>query len=159
MIDEIKLAALKTQQARTHVRGQVPAPAHLPVPTLREQLQSMSEKDLRTLQDLLNELLPEQSVKELNLEDELMQQYTKTKRLMDEIAEDIDIPPNQKAQVGNSVVTTLTQLRNLQEDLRVQEGLKLSEDVLKEMLQTMPEEFKAEFFEEYHARAKKIGLA
>jgi hypothetical protein len=31
--------------------------------------------------------------------------------------------------------------------------------VLKEMLQTMPEDFKTEFFEEYLARAKKIGLA
>lgn len=152
MIDEAKLAALKTQQHRE------PTPTRVQPPTLRDQLMSMPERDLRILKEILAELVPDQKVKELNLEDELMQQYTKTKRLMDEIAGDLDIPPNQKAQVGNSVVTTLTQLRNLQEDLRVQEGLKLTESILMEMLQTMPEEFKTEFFDEYSIRARKAGL-
>jgi D-ribose pyranose/furanose isomerase RbsD len=159
MIDEAKLAALKTQQSRTHVRGQVLAPAHLPVPTLREQLQSMSEKDLRTLQDLLNELLPEQSVKELNLEDELLQQYTKTKRLMDDVMDDIDVAPNQKAQVANSVVGTLGQLVKLQEDLKLQEAMKLMEATLIDVIKTLPQDVKDEFFSVYEAQAKKAGLA
>jgi hypothetical protein len=41
----------------------------------------MPEKDLRKIQETLQELLPEQSVKELNLEDELLQQYTKDKKV------------------------------------------------------------------------------
>lgn len=159
MIDEAKLEELRNRQAAIQPRPNNQQGVGHAVPlTLRDQLLSMSEEDLRVLQDTLDELLPNQTVKELNLEDELMQQYKKTKRLMDEIANDLDIPPNQKSQVANSVVTTLTQLRNLQEDLRVQEGLKLTESVLMDMLQTMPEDFKAEFFEEYEARAMKVGL-
>jgi len=155
VIDEAKLAALKSQQTRTYV----PAPAHMPTLTLREQLLSMSEKDLRTLQDLLKELLPEQSVKELNLEDELLQQYTKTKRLMNEVLEDLDVAPNQKAQVANSVVGTLGQLVKLQEDLKLQEAMKLMESTLIDVIKTLPQDVKDEFFEVYEAQAKKVGLA
>jgi hypothetical protein len=154
VIDEAKLAALKNQQARTYV----PAPAHMPSVTLREQLRSMSEKDLRTLQDLLKELLPEQSVKELNLEDELLQQYTKTKRLMDDVLEDLDVAPNQKAQVANSVVGTLGQLVKLQEDLKLQEAMKLMESTLIDVIKTLPQDVKDEFFEVYEEQARKVGL-
>ena len=159
MIDEAKLAALKTQQGQAQARGQVPAPAHMPAMTLREQLLSMSEKDLRTLQDLLKEVLPEQSVKELNLEDELLQQYTKTKRLMNEVLEDMDVAPNQKAQVANSVVGTLGQLVKLQEDLKLQEAMKLMEATLIDVIKTLPQDVKDEFFAVYEAQAKKVGLA
>jgi len=155
VIDEAKLAALKSQQTRAYV----PAPAHMPTLTLREQLLSMSEKDLRTLQDLLKELLPEQSVKELNLEDELLQQYTKTKRLMNEVLEDLDVAPNQKAQVANSVVGTLGQLVKLQEDLKLQEAMKLMESTLIDVIKTLPQDVKDEFFEVYEAQARKVGLA
>lgn len=154
MIDEAKLAALKNQQAKVRA----PAPAHMSAPTLREQLLSMSERDLRTLQALLNELLPEQSVKELNLEDELLQQYTKTKRLMNDVLDDMDVAPNQKAQVANSVVTTLGQLVKLQEDLRLQEAMKLMEATLIDVIRTLPQEVKDEFFAVYEEQAKKAGF-
>jgi hypothetical protein len=113
---------------------------------------------LRKIQETLQELLPEQSVKELNLEDELLQQYTKTKRLMDDVLDDKEVTPTQKAQVANSVVGTLGHLVKLQEDLKLQEAMKLMESVLIDAIKTLPKETKDEFFSEYEAQAKKAGL-
>lgn len=157
MIDEGKLAALKRLEAQTQPQRPLQTPSQTKN-TLKEQLKGMPEKDLRKIQETLQELLPEQSVKELNLEDELLQQYTKTKRLMDDVLDDVDVTPTQKAQVANSVVSTLGQLVKLQEDLKLQEAMKLMESVLIDVIKTLPKETKDEFFAEYEAQAKKAGL-
>jgi hypothetical protein len=147
MIDESKMAKISApaQDARD----------------LKASLRAMPVKDLRNLLTIVEELLPDtsvQKVKDLDLEDELMQQYTKTKDLMDECIKDPEIAPNQKAQVANSVVSTLGHLVKLQEDLRLQQTIKLMETVLIDVIKTLPKETKDSFFAEYEEQAKKAGL-
>jgi len=128
---------------------------------LKASLKALPARELRKLLTMVEELLPDtsvQKVKDLDLEDELMQQYTKTKDLMDECISDTEVAPNQKAQVANSVVSTLKQIRDMQKDLRLQEEVKLTETVLIEMIKTLPQDTKDEFFAEYEVRARKVGL-
>lgn len=144
MIDESKMRALNR-------------PAELPR-DVASTLSSMSKKDLRRLRDMIDKLVPPQKVKDLDLEDELMQQYEKTKSVMDDCIDDDETSPNQKAQVANSVVSTLGQLVKLQEDLRLQQTMKIMEQALIDTIKSLPKETKDEFFAEYESRAKKVGL-
>lgn len=98
------------------------------------------------------------SLAELNIERELVEQYAKTKELMDEVLFDDETPANQKAQVANSVVTTLGQILKLQEEIQRGETLKLMEQVLVEVLKTLPQTAQEEFFAEYERLAAKAGL-
>ncbi len=125
---------------------------------LKSALKEMPVKELRKLMAMIESLLPGQKVKSLDLEDELLQQYTMTKELMEGCRDDPDVPPSQKTQVANSVVSTLKQIRDMQEDLRLQQTLKLMESTLIDVIKTLPQEAKDEFFVEYEERAKKVGL-
>ena len=78
---------------------------------------------------------------------------------MDDVTDDFDVAPNQKAQVANSVVQTLGQLVRLQEDLRRNETFKVMEGVLVEAIKTLPTATKDQFFAEYARVAKKAGLS
>ena len=144
MIDAERLA-----EVRTAIAGG--GSAHDP-------LAEMSAADLRKLRGEIDRLLPSEDVSSMNLEDELVQQYLKTKDLMDETLLDEDCPANQKAQVCNSVVTILGQLVKLQEDLKREQIVKLMEATLVEAIKTLPEEVKQEFFAEYERMAVRAGL-
>ena len=124
----------------------------------RDPLESMSQAELRRLRGEIDRLLPSGDVGSMNLEDELVQQYLKTKDLMDETLLDEGCPANQKAQVCNSVVTILGQLVKLQEDLKREQIVKLMEATLVEAIKTLPEEVKLEFFAEYERMAVRAGL-
>lgn len=126
--------------------------------TGRVSLDGMTHQQLRELREEIDRKLPDNSLDELNLEKELVGQYHKTKLLMDEVLHDDETPANQRAQVANSVVSTLAQLVKLQEDLRRDETLKLMETCLMDKLKSMPSDFKDAFFEDYEARARKVGL-
>lgn len=76
----------------------------------KDPLAEMSQSELRRLRSEIDRLLPESSVKSMDLGDELVQQYHKTKNLMDETLSDAECPANQKSQVCNAVVTILGQL-------------------------------------------------
>ena len=124
-----------------------------------DPLNSMSQADLRRLRGNIDRLLPSNDVSSLNLEDELVQQYIKTRDLMDATLLDEACPANQKAQVCNSVVTILGQLVKLQEDLKREQTVKIMEATLIEAIKTLPEEVKGVFFAEYERMAAKAGLA
>lgn len=123
-------------------------------------LGSLSKAELRSLYKEVGEILGESpsSVSEMNLEAELVEQYIKTKDLVDDVLADDEVPANQRAMVCNSVVTTLGQLVKLQEDLQREETLKIMESCLVEAIKTLPDEPKAEFFREYERLAVKSGL-
>lgn len=142
MIDQEKLAEIRVLMA-----GGEP---------VRPSLSDLSEKELRKLRSDVDQLLPRGGLDGLNLEDELVAQYHKTKDLMDELGE--ETPANQRAQVCNAVVTALGQLVKLQEDLKRQVKLALMESVLIDAIKTLPETAKGEFFSEYERMAKKAGL-
>lgn len=128
-------------------------------PSQRLLLEEMSELDLRTLRERINELLPEDTLKNLNLEEELVGQYRLMKGLMVAVVSDMDVASNQKAQVSNSIVTALGQLVRMQEDLRREQTLLIMESTLIEVLKTLPEAKQKAFFAEYERAAKKAGLA
>lgn len=143
MIDQEKLAGIKVL-----MRGKE---------SPKDPLEGLTPKELRRLRGEIDKLLPSR-VSDLNLEEELVEQYQKIKDLMDEVTESPEVGASQKAQVGNSVVGTLGQLVKLQEDLRRQETFKIMEGVLIEAIKRLPAAVKDEFFTEYARLAKRAGL-
>lgn len=143
MIDAEKLASVKARIAGEDV----PNP-----------LAVMAPADLRKLRREIDGLLPVDTMATLNLEAELVEQYNKTKGLMNEVLDDEETPANQKAQVANSVVGALGQLVKLQEDLKRQETLKIMEACLIDVVKTLPDERKVEFYADYERLATKAGL-
>lgn len=121
-------------------------------------LSVLPESELRRVKFFIDQRLPQDGVESMNLEVELVSQYHTVKDLQDETLADEGIPANQKAQVANSVASTLAQLIKLQEDLKHQETLKIMESVIIEVMKMQPESIKAEFFEQYEAQARKAGL-
>lgn len=150
MIDESKMARLNGVGSKT---------AEVKPPTdLKGWLSGLSHKELRKIQRTISGLLPDVDVKGLDLEKELVSQYQAIKQLFDDVIDDPDVAPNQKAQVANSVGATLSTLSKSQEDLRLTQVLRLIESVLIEEIKTLPKETKDAFFERYEFRAKKEGL-
>jgi hypothetical protein len=124
----------------------------------KDPLGKLSHKELRKLRGDIDALLPNVGVSSLNLESELIEQYHKTKGLMDETLADSECPANQKSQVCNAVVTILAQLVKIQEDLQKQESLKIMETLLIDSLKYLPEDEKTKFFDEYERMARKSGM-
>ena len=121
-------------------------------------LDTMSVEELRELRDEIDRRLPEDSLDSLNLEKELVGQYRLVQRLQADVITNDDFAPNQRSQVAGQVASTLQQLVKLQEDLKREQTLKLMESVLVDMIKSMPEDFKTNFFAEYKQRASKAGL-
>lgn len=147
MIDEDKLAQVQAAMA-----GTAPEKEGF-------NLDTMSVDELRELRDEVEKRLPEDSLDSLNLEKELVGQYRLVQRLQADVITNDDFAPNQRSQVAGQVASTLQQLVKLQEDLKREQTLKLMESVLVDMIKSMPEDFKTNFFAEYKQRASKAGLS
>lgn len=145
MIDEDKLAQVQAAMA-----GEV-------TPEV-DDLDAMTHDQLRALRDEIDRRLPEDSLNSLNLEKELVGQYRLVQRLQADVITNDDFAPNQRSQVAGQVASTLQQLVKLQEDLKREQTLKLMESVLVDMIKSMPDDFKTNFFAEYKQRASKAGL-
>ena len=146
MIDDQKLAQVQAAMA-----GTAPEKEGF-------DLDTMTHDELRELRDEIDRRLPEDSLDSLNLEKELVGQYRVVKRLQADVITNDDFAPNQRSQVAGQVASTLQQLVKLQEDLKREQTLKLMESVLVDMIKSMPEDFKTNFFTEYKQRASKVGL-
>ena len=146
MIDEDKLAQVQAAMA-----GAAPEKEGF-------DLDAMSVEELRELRDEIDRRLPEDSLDSLNLEKELVGQYRLVQRLQADVITNDDFAPNQRSQVAGQVASTLQQLVKLQEDLKREQTLKLMESVLVDMIKSMPDDFKTNFFAEYKQRASKAGL-
>lgn len=146
MIDDQKLAQVQAAMA-----GTAPEKEGF-------DLDAMSVDELRELRDEIEKRLPEDSLDSLNLEKELVGQYRLVQRLQADVITNDDFAPNQRSQVAGQVASTLQQLVKLQEDLKREQTLKLMESVLVDMIKSMPDDFKTNFFAEYKQRASKAGL-
>lgn len=146
MIDDQKLAQVQAAMA-----GTAPEKEGF-------DLDTMSVEELRELRDEIDRRLPEDSLDSLNLEKELVGQYRLVQRLQADVITNDDFAPNQRSQVAGQVASTLQQLVKLQEDLKREQTLKLMESVLVDMIKSMPDDFKTNFFAEYKQRASKAGL-
>jgi hypothetical protein len=147
MINESLKATIKAKTASIGPDAQGPT------------LSGLNKRELLQLRSEIDALLPKsKGVKELDLSAELLTQYETTRTLMAETMLDTECSPSQKASVCNAVVTILSQLVKLQENLKLQQTFKLMERVFIEAIKTAPENVKAEFFEEYERLAIKEGL-
>ena len=82
-------------------------------------------------------LLPERRLEDLNLADELYEQYVTAKQMLAD-AESDDVPLNQKAQTMNSIVSILGHISKIRTDIYSAERLKLLEGTLLETLKKFP---------------------
>ena len=90
-------------------------------------------------------------LKDLNLEDALLEQYYNAQELLSEVLTDADVPPNQKAQCINSITSILGSITRSQEALYNAERVKKLEIALTTALKTLPKETQDQFFTLYEA--------
>ena len=102
--------------------------------------------------DLYNEVkqtLPPHSLQDINLTEELVLQYMRVKELQTAVLADQGIPANQKAQVANSVSSTLAQLTKLQTELHTAERFKAIENLMIRYMKRLPVDVVEAFIDEY----------
>jgi hypothetical protein len=135
--------------------GTVSAPAEA------QPFASLDSMELGALLELRGEIdqrLPARSLADLDLEEELLLQFARTKQLYDAVTKDKSTPANQKAQVANSCTTILDQLAKMQGKIFSAERNKALEHVLIRTLKTLPEAAQREFFERYELALEQLGL-
>lgn len=95
------------------------------------------------------------SLKELDLDKELLNQYNNARKLFDEIEFDNETPTNQKASVLNTITTILREILKMQQDLHNIERVKLIEVTLINVLkqhETLREAFLKDYEEALKAK-------
>ncbi len=122
-------------------------------------LETLSVNELLEWRASIDKLLPARSLAELDLEEEVLLQFARTKALYDRVAEDSNTPANQRAQVANSCTSILDQLIKMQAKLYGAERVKALEQVLIRVLKTLPEAAQTEFFSRYERALEELGLA
>ncbi len=105
----------------------------LPVDSIALDCYDLDE--LFFLRERIQEKLPT-TLASINLEDELITQLRSAKKLL---ADSVDSPANQKAQISNTVTTILKQLVDLQTSITTTETIKRIERILLETLKKYPE--------------------
>ena len=86
---------------------------------------------------------------DLDVAEEIFEQYQKAVRLRDNVLDDAEIPANQRAQVLNSVSSILSQLTRLRIQLYDSERMKALEQILLDTLRALPPESRTHFMEVY----------
>lgn len=120
-------------------------------------LASMPQVEILRLRDECNALLPPTSIKDLDMAKELAEQFHRVKILQQEAAEDDDTPTNQRAQVANTVASTLKALVNLQAEAYNVEQFRKMEAALVRALRTLPKPQQDEFFKAYGKAAEEMA--
>ena len=109
---------------------------------------AMSVSELLSLRAQIDARLPARELKDLDLEHELIVQFQTVKTLQMDIM-DSNAMGNQKAQVANTVASTLNQLVMMQEKYHNGERLKQIETKLIKALNKLPQDQLKEFFDWY----------
>lgn len=120
-------------------------------------LNKFSEAELLILRHEIDSRLPITKLSDMNLERELTLQFRVAQTLQARVVEDDDIPANQKAQVMNSVATTLQSLVKMQAEYYTPERLKKIESALVVCLNGWPVEQTEEFFKQYERMLEGVG--
>lgn len=93
--------------------------------------------------------LPEYgTLKSLNLDSELYTTYAKAKNYLADVQSDPDIPPNQIAQVINTITSILREIVKMQTELHNAEQVKKYEQAVIFALKKAPESVQKDFFDE-----------
>lgn len=91
------------------------------------------------------------SLKSLDLDGELYNAYAKAKNYLAIVQTDEDIPPNQVAQVFNTISAILKEIVKMQTDLYNAERVKKLEAAMLKAIKVAPKEAQLVFLEEYEA--------
>jgi len=135
MFDEAQKMDLQGEE-----KAPKPAPFNWSMLTVQELVQ---------FRDEITRTLPPLSLKEMNLEEEMLLQFHSLRALQNQVLDDDDLPLNQRAQVANACASTLAQLLSLQEKVYTQERFKRIENLLIRNLTKLPEEQAAAFLDDY----------
>lgn len=101
-------------------------------------LSRLTVEQLETLQATLADLLPPKTLLDVNLEHELLGLMRKGQELLANVLTDDTVPANQRAQVLNSLASTLDQLAKLQNTIYDSERIKRLEHVFTRTLKALP---------------------
>lgn len=115
-----------------------------------EELEGFTQESLLILRQRIDAKLTETKLGDINLERELVLQYTQTKLFLASILEDKSIPANQRAQAINSCSAILQHLIKMQTDLYGAERLKAMEAACIKAMKTMAPEAQEVFLSRYH---------
>lgn len=123
------------------------------VPSVRQRrdIDNMSVEELLALRAEIDARLPATSLRNMDLEKELVIQYLKVVALQTRVLEDDQTPANQLAQVSNAVAGTLQQLVTVQTKFHTSERLKEIEGRLIKALNRLPPDQMEEFFKWYES--------
>lgn len=91
---------------------------------------------------------PLKNLNELDTAQELMLQYQRAENLAGSVLTDVDVPPNQRAQVLAAVTAVLSQIIKLQTDLHNSQQFKRIEMIMIDTLKAFPE-MQAAFMDAY----------
>lgn len=114
-----------------------------------------SIESLEAIQRTLAEILPSKTLLDVNLEHELLNLLRTGQQLMHTVLSDLDVPANQKAQVINSLASTIDQLVKLQNSVHDSERVKRLEHVFTKTLKSLPTEVAESALQVYQREWKK----
>lgn len=112
-------------------------------------LAGMGEHELLTLRAEIDQRLVVKKLEDMDMERELVLQLRMSQALQTNIIDDDRVPANQKAQVMNSVASTIQQITKMQGEIYTSERLKRIESALIKQLNQWPEDQTRTFFERY----------
>ena len=118
-------------------------------PTRRLNWDALPLDLLLKYRDEINARLPPTKLSDMDLESEMLLQYHTVRALQTSVLTDDDIPPNQRAQVANSVTASLNKLADLQQSIYSSERFKAIENTLIRHLSLMPEDAAQRFMAQY----------
>lgn len=118
-------------------------------PKPKIDLDEMEISDLLDLYSQIESRLPATKLSQMDLEKELVLQYTRATALQKDVLASDDIPANQQAQVLNAVMASLQRLVEMQTKYHTSERLKAIEGKLIRCLEKVPTEYLEEFFRWY----------
>ena len=100
--------------------------------------------------------IPEQgSLKNLDLDAELYNAYAKAKNYLADVQSDESIPPNQLAQLMNTISAILKEIVKMQTELHNAERVKKLEAAMIQAIKLAPKKSQDAFFEEYEGILKE----
>lgn len=116
-----------------------------------DALEDLSHDDLRALRDQINAILPDESLSGMDMTTELMNQYRRVLKLQRDCLEDLEVPPNQKAQVAAQVKSTLGDLVRMQTEFYTSQRMRNIENLLIKYMKSLSLKEAKAFLEEYEA--------
>jgi hypothetical protein len=111
----------------------------------------LTVEQLLAMREEIDKKLPARSLKDMNLEEELVIQFIKVKTLQESVLTDPDVPANQRAQVSSAVANTLQHLVKMQTEFHTAERFKTIENLLIKHMKTWPRDLAEKFIQEYEA--------